>query len=389
VTRRAAIIVLDGLGIGPAPDSDAYGDAGSNTLGNLARAVGGLALPHLEALGLGSCAPLMGVAAVGRPGAAYGVAEPVSAGKDSTTGHWELCGLVLPEPFPTYPHGFPAEVIDEFSRRTGRGVLGNRPASGTKVLDELGAEHQRTGKWIVYTSADSVFQVAAHEETVPLAELYAACAAARELLQGEHGVSRVIARPFVGRPGAWERTPRRRDFSLPPPGPTLLDRLAEHHVPRVGVGKVDDLFAGRGISSIHTATNPEAYGLIEGALLAMRRGLLLANVIEFDQTWGHRNDVPGFHAGLLALDRALPGLLAQVREEDLVIFTADHGNDPTTPSTDHSREIVPLLVVGPRVRPVPLGRRRSFADVGQTVAEFLRVPPLPAGTSFLSEVWSD
>jgi phosphopentomutase len=317
------------------------------------------------------------------------VAEPVSAGKDSTTGHWELCGLVLPEPFPTYPHGFPAEVIDEFSRRTGRGVLGNRPASGTKVLDELGAEHQRTGKWIVYTSADSVFQVAAHEETVPLAELYAACAAARELLQGEHGVSRVIARPFVGRPGAWERTPHRRDFSLPPPGPTLLDRLAEHHVPRVGVGKVDDLFAGRGISSIHTATNPEAYGLIEGALLAMRRGLLLANVIEFDQTWGHRNDVPGFHAGLLALDRALPGLLAQVREEDLVIFTADHGNDPTTPSTDHSREIVPLLVVGPRVRPVPLGRRRSFADVGQTVAEFLRVPPLPAGTSFLSEVWSD
>jgi phosphopentomutase len=389
VTRRAAIIVLDGVGIGPAPDSDAYGDAGSNTLGNLARAVGGLALPHLEALGLGACAPLLGVAAVDRPGAAYGVAEPVSAGKDSTTGHWELCGLVVPEPFPTYPHGFPAEVIDEFSRRTGRGVLGNRPASGTKVLDEFGAEHQRTGKWIVYTSADSVFQVAAHEETVPLAELYAACAVARELLQGEHGVSRVIARPFVGRPGAWERTARRRDFSLPPPGPTLLDRLAEHHVPRVGVGKVDDLFAGRGISSIHTATNGEAYGLIEGALLAMRRGLLLANVIEFDQTWGHRNDVPGFHAGLLALDRALPGLLAGVREEDLVIFTADHGNDPTTPSTDHSREMVPLLVVGPRVRPVPLGRRRSFADVGQTVAQFLRVPPLPAGTSFLSEVWSD
>ena len=389
MSRRAAIIVLDGLGIGPAPDTDAYGDAGSNTLGNVAQAVGGLALPNLQALGLGGCAPLRGVEAAGRPGAAFGVAEPVSAGKDSITGHWELCGLILSKPFPTYPRGFPAGVIEEFSRRTGRGVLGNRPASGTAVLDEYGEAHRRTGKWIVYTSADSVFQVAAHEETVPLAELYAACAAAREMLQGEHGVSRVIARPFIGQPGAWQRTARRKDFSLPPPGPTLLDRLAEHHVPRVGVGKVDDLFAGRGISSIHTATNAEAYGLIDGALESMHRGLLLANVIEFDQTWGHRNDVAGFHAGLLALDRALPGLLARVREEDLVIFTADHGNDPTTPSTDHSREIVPLLVVGPHVRPVPLGRRGTFADVGQTVADFLGVPPLPAGASFLSEVWSD
>jgi len=389
VSRRAAIIVLDGLGIGPAQDTDAYGDAGSNTLGNVAQAVGGLTLPNLEALGLGGCAPLRGMAAAARPGAAFGVAEPVSAGKDSITGHWELCGLILSKPFPTYPHGFPPDVIGKFSRRTGRGVLGNRPASGTAVLDEYGEEHRRTGKWIVYTSADSVFQVAAHEDTVPLAELYAACAAAREMLQGEHGVSRVIARPFTGQSGAWQRTARRKDFSLPPPGPTLLDRLAEHHVPRVGVGKVDDLFAGRGISSIHTATNAEAYGLIEGALESMHRGLLLANVIEFDQTWGHRNDVSGFHAGLRALDRVLPGLLARVRDEDLVIFTADHGNDPTTPSTDHSREIVPLLVVGPHVRPVPLGRRGTFADIGQTVADFLGVPPLPAGASFLSEVWSD
>jgi phosphopentomutase len=389
VSRRAAILVLDGLGIGPAPDTDAYGDSGSNTLGNVARAVGGLALPQLEALGLGCCAPLHGVRAVGQPTAAYGTAEPISAGKDSITGHWELCGLVLQTPFPTYPNGFPADVIDEFSRRTGRGVLGNRPASGTQVLDQFGEEHRRTGKWIVYTSADSVFQVAAHEETVPLGELYAACAAARQLLQGQHGVSRVIARPFVGAPGAWQRTPQRKDFSLPPPGPTLLDRLAEHHVPRVGVGKVDDLFAGRGISSIHTATNGEAYGLIEGAFQSMRRGLLLANVIEFDQTWGHRNDVRGFHGGLLALDRTMPRLLAGVTQDDLVIFTADHGNDPTTPSTDHSREIVPVLVTGPRVRPVNLGRRRTFADIGQTVADFLGVPPLAAGTSFLPEVWSD
>jgi phosphopentomutase len=389
VSRRAAILVLDGLGIGPAPDTEAYGDAGSNTLGNVARAVGGLSLPNLEALGLGCCAPIQGVARVERPGAAYGIAEPVSPGKDSTTGHWELCGLVLPAPFPTYPRGFPAEVIEEFARRTGRGVLGNLPASGTRVLDDFGEEHRRTGKWIVYTSADSVFQVAAHEETVPLQELYAACAAAREMLQGEHGVSRVIARPFVGTPGAWRRTAERKDFSLPPPGTTLLDRLAEQHVPCVGVGKVDDLFAGRAISSIHTATNGEAYSLIEGALQSMRRGLLLANVIEFDQSWGHRNDVPGFHGGLRALDRVLPRLLAGVREEDLVIFTADHGNDPTTPSTDHSREVVPILAVGPRIRPAALGRRRSFADIGQTVADFLGVPPLAAGASFLSEVWSD
>jgi len=387
--RRAAIIVLDGLGIGPAHDTAAYGDTGSDTLGNVARAVGGLRLSNLAALGLGRCAALPGIPAVERPRAAYGICEPASAGKDSTTGHWEICGLLLEEPFPTYPSGFPAEVIADFVRRTGREVLGNKPASGTKVLDELGEEHQRTGKWIVYTSADSVFQVAAHEDTVPLTELYAACASAREMLQGRHGVARVIARPFAGVPGAWVRTPHRKDFSLPPPGPTLLDRLAERHIPRVGVGKVDDLFAGRGISSIHTATNAEAYGLIEGALLSMRRGLLLANVIEFDQTWGHRNDVRGFREGLEALDRCLPRLLAGVCEDDLVIFTADHGNDPTTPSTDHSREVVPLLVFGPHVRAVNLGRRPTFADIGQTVADFLGVPALPAGTSFLPEVWSD
>lgn len=389
MTRRAAIIVLDGVGIGPARDTDAYGDAGSNSLGNVAQRAGGLSLPNLAALGLGHCAPLAGVPAVTSPGAAHGTCEPVSAGKDSITGHWEICGLTLEQPFPTYPRGFPQSLVDEFARLTRRGVLGNTTASGTAILDRFGEEHQRTGKWIVYTSADSVFQVAAHESTVPLPELYRACEAARALLQGEHGVSRVIARPFTGSPGAWVRTAHRKDFSLPPPGPTLLDRLAERHIPRVGVGKVDDLFAGRGIASIHTATNADAYALIEGALLAMERGLLLANVIEFDQTWGHRNDVPGYLRGLDELDHAVPRLLAPVREEDLVIFTADHGNDPTTPSTDHSREVVPLLVTGPRVRPVGLGRRRTMADIGQTVAEFLDVAPLTTGTSFLSEVWID
>ncbi len=389
MTRRAAIIVLDGVGIGPARDTDAYGDAGSNSLGNVAQRAGGLSLPNLAALGLGHCAPLAGVPAVTSPGAAHGSCEPVSAGKDSITGHWEICGLTLEQPFPTYPRGFPQSLVDEFARLTRRGVLGNTTASGTAILDRFGEEHQRTGKWILYTSADSVFQVAAHESTVPLPELYRACEAARALLQGEHGVSRVIARPFTGSPCAWVRTAHRKDFSLAPPGPTLLDRLVERHIPRVGVGKVDDLFAGRGIASIHTATNADAYALIEGALLAMERGLLLANVIEFDQTWGHRNDVPGYLGGLDELDHAVPRLLAPVREEDLVIFTADHGNDPTTPSTDHSREVVPLLVTGPRVRPVGLGRRRTMADIGQTVAEFLDVAPLTTGTSFLSEVWID
>ena len=387
--RRAAIIVLDGLGIGEAPDSGAYGDEGSDTLGNVARAAGPLSLPNLAALGLGHCAPLPGIPPVDDPSGAAGICEPVSAGKDSTTGHWEICGVVLDRPFPTYPDGFPAEVIAAFAERTGRGVLGNVAGSGTAMLDRFGAEHVATGKLIVYTSADSVFQVAAHESIVPVNELYAVCAEARELLRGEHAVSRVIARPFTGEAGRWQRTARRKDFSVEPTGETLLDRLAAKHIPRVGVGKVDDLFAGRNISALHTGTNAEAYGMIEAALESMPSGLLFANVIEFDQTWGHRNDVAGFARGLGELDRAVPGMLARMRDEDLVIFTADHGNDPTTPSTDHSREVVPLLVAGPRVRPARLGRRRSFADIGQTVAEFLDVAPLAAGTSFLSEIWND
>ena len=387
--RRAAIIVLDGLGIGPAHDTAAYGDTGSNTLANVARVVGGLTLPELERLGLGRCATVDGLARVSNPTAAFGVCEPASPGKDSTTGHWEICGVVLDRPFPTYPQGFPSKLIEEFERATGRGVLGNLASSGTAILDRYGEEHCRGGRWIVYTSADSVFQVAAHESIVPLAELYQACEQARHLLRGEHAVSRVIARPFVGEPGAWVRTPHRRDFSLTPPGPTLLDRLAEAGIARAGVGKVDDLFAGRSISSVHTATNREAYDFIQEALETLTGGLLLANVIEFDQTWGHRNDVPGFYGGLRELDAAVPRLLGKVRDQDLIIFTADHRNDPTTASTDHSREVVPLLVLGPRIRPVNLGRRSTFADIGQTVAEFFHVPALASGTSFLSEVWRD
>lgn len=385
--RRAAIIVLDGLGIGPAHDTDVYGDAGSDTLGNVLQVGEPRTLGALERLGLGCCAPLRGIRQVPKPEAAFGTAQPQSAGKDSITGHWEICGLILKQPFPTYPQGFPEEVVAEFSRLTGRGVLGNKAASGTAIIDEFGAEHQRTGSWIVYTSADSVFQIAADEATVPLAELYAACGKAREMLQGEHGVSRVIARPFVGTPGQFRRTANRKDVSLEPPGRTLLDECEARGIPRVGVGKVDDLFAGRGITSTHTPTNADAYRLIEEALRTMDRGFLFVNVVEFDQTWGHRNDVPGFLGGLEELDRAIPGLQSGVREDDLVIFTADHGNDPTTPSTDHSRERVPILVYGPQIGAVPLGERHTFADMGQTVAEFLGTAPLSAGTSFLREVW--
>lgn len=388
MSRRAALIVLDGLGVGAAHDSSAWGDQGSATLGNVVRASKGMHLPNLVALGLGHCGDT-GLPRADHPRAAYGTAEPASMGKDSTTGHWELCGVVLDTPFPTWPNGFPEELLQRFSERTGRGILGNKAASGTAILDELGARHVETGDWIIYTSADSVFQLAAHESVVPIEELYAACRIAREMLVGEYAASRVIARPFVGSTGNWRRTAGRKDFSLAPVGPTLLDGLAANHMPVLGVGKVDDLFAGRGVRAIHTATNAEAYELILGGLNTMRRGFLFANVIEFDQSWGHRNDVPGFAGGLQELDRWIPRLCGAIREDDLIILTADHGNDPTTPSTDHSRERVPVVVLGGKVRPQSIGNRATFADLGQTIAEFLGVPPLAAGTSFLTEVWAE
>lgn len=383
--KRFFLIVLDGLGCGEAHDAAAYGDRGSNTLGNALRGAR-LSLPTLQRLGLGNILPLDGVPPAARPDAAWGLMQPASAGKDSTTGHWEICGVVLELPFRTYPTGFPAALLEEFSRRTGRGVAGNKAASGTAILDEYGAHHLATGDWIVYTSADSVFQVAAHEAKVPLAELYEACVTARRMLSGEDAVSRVIARPFAGEPGAFVRTGNRKDFSLEPVGRTLIDALAERGIPRLGIGKVDDLMAHRNLTATHTPTNPEAYRLIGEALDRVDSGLVFVNVIEFDQTWGHRNDVAGFRRGLVELDAELTRLLPKLRDGDLFALTADHGNDPTTPSTDHARENVPLLVAGPRVRPVALGHRRTFADLGQTVAEFFAVAPLVAGTSFLSEV---
>lgn len=386
--RRAIVIVLDGVGVGAAPDADRYGDAGSNTLGNLARAVGGLKLPNLERLGLGRVIPLAGVASDVAPQAAWGRMHPASAGKDSTTGHWEICGIQLSRPFPTYPDGFPTDLIEEFERRTGRGVLGNVAASGTAIIDRFGAEQVRTGKLIVYTSADSVFQVAAHERVVPIEELYRACEVARAMLVAPHDVSRVIARPFTGDGNRFTRTANRRDFAVAPPSETLLDALAAANIPRHGVGKVDDLFAGRSIAAEHVPDNAAGLVAIDRALRAAASGLLFANLVDFDQLWGHRNDTAGFHEGLRSFDDALPTLLSALREDDLLFLTADHGNDPTTPSTDHSREIVPLLVTGARVRPTDLGERATFADLGATVGEWLGVGFRGRGTSFLSELLS-
>lgn len=386
MAHRAIILVLDGCGIGPASDTIAYGDEGSDTLGNLSRAIGGLLLPNLERAGLGRIAPLQGVAEVELPTGAWGLMEPKSAGKDSTTGHWEIAGVHLAKAFPTYPHGFPAEVVAEFARRTGRPVIGNVVGSGTAILDTYGEEHQRTGAWILYTSADSVFQIAAHEQTIPLAELYAACDIARAMLVAPHDASRVIARPFVGTPGAWTRTANRRDVSIEPPAETLLDALAAAGIPRNGVGKVDDLFARRGLEGGHSKDNAEGVARILDWIRTGPDGLLFANLVDFDQQYGHRNDVPGFYQALRDFDAVLPDLTAALREDDLLFITADHGNDPTTPSTDHSRECVPVLALGARVRPAALGRRATFSDLGATVAEWLGVDFRGRGTSFLPAI---
>jgi len=387
MSKRAAIIVLDGVGIGAAPDADAYGDVGSDTLGHVIAANAPAALPNLAAAGLGNIKPLIGLDAVASPQGAYGMLSPASAGKDSTTGHWEIAGVSLARPFPTYPDGFPRAVIDEFAALTGRPVIGNVVGSGTDVMARFGEEQLRTGAWIVYTSADSVFQIAAHEGVIPLDELYRACEIARRMLVAPNDVSRVIARPYVGEPGAFQRTANRRDFSIQPTGETLLDALESAGIPRVGVGKVDDLFAGRGISSRHTGSNSQGIGLIQAWLSGAPGGLLFANLVDFDQLYGHRNDVPGFYAALREFDAALPSLRGALREDDLLFITADHGNDPTTSSTDHARENVPLLALGGRVRAgASIGARPTFADLGATVAEWLGIDFRGVGTSFLSAI---
>jgi phosphopentomutase len=375
---RACVIVLDAVGAGALPDADAYGDEGSDTLGNVARTVGGLDLPTLEALGLGNVEPLEGCPPQpGAPAIAGRLVER-SKGKDTTTGHWELMGVLTPQAMPTYPHGFPHDVIDPFMNRTGRGVLGNKPASGTEIIQELGEEHQQTGKWIVYTSGDSVFQIAAHEDTIPLEELYDASRTARGILTGKHAVGRVIARPFIGEPGNYERTPNRHDFSLEPRRPNYLSLVRDAGAVVHGVGKIHDIFAGLDIDESHpTRSNVEGINVTEKLLRELDAGLVFTNLVETDMLWGHRNDPVNFHRCLQDFDRRLPDLLDALRPGDLLILTSDHGCDPTTPSTDHSREHALLLAYVEGRNAAGAIHEGEFADVGATVNAWLggKAPP--------------
>jgi len=384
---RAILIILDGVGVGRAPDAEQYGDAGSDTLGNLARRQGGLALPTLASLGLGNLHDIAGVAPTTDPRASYGRLREQSAGKDSTTGHWELMGLITERPFPTYPDGFPAALMDEFSRRTGHRWLGNKAASGTAIIEELGDQHVQTGALIVYTSADSVFQIAAHEEVVPLDELYRACEVARQLLAPPHEVSRVIARPFIGTSGDYRRTANRHDFSVAPGDGLALHALRRRGVRVETIGKIYDLFAGAGIdATVKSHDNAEGMRLLAQRYPELADpGLLMVNLVDFDMLWGHRNDPDGMAAGLMRFDAWLAEFLPRLAPGDLLLITADHGNDPTTVSTDHSREEVPLLaMLGGQQRGADLGLRESFADLGATVREFFGLDPGPVGRSFLA-----
>jgi phosphopentomutase len=383
------VIVLDGVGIGALPDAAVYGDEGSDTLGNIVRRVP-LVLPVLRSLGLDRLVALGG-AAPGRPQGAYGRMTEISAGKDSVTGHWEMMGVVLDQPFPTFPSGFPVQLIAEFERRIGRGTLGNVAASGTEIIERLGPEHLREGKPIVYTSADSVFQIAAHEEVIPIGEQYRICEAAFDLVSRGAGVGRVIARPFVGTPGAFTRTANRHDYALDPAGDTLLDWLSRDGVTVVSIGKIADLFAGRGITrSVPTSSDTDGLERLSAAMMDTADGLIFINLVDCDAAYGHRNDIAGYAANLERIDADLGRLLPSLGEADLLVVTADHGNDPSTPSTDHSREYVPILLVGPRVRSgTDLGTRATFADLGQTIADNFCVGPLAHGTTFLGDIVVD
>jgi phosphopentomutase len=384
--RRFVILVADSAGCGAMPDAREYGDEGSDTIGNTSRAVGGLALPNLGQLGLGHLTAIAGVPPDAAPRGFFGKMQERSHGKDTITGHWEMMGIVLSEGLRLFPQGFPPEIVEPWLAATGApGVLGNVAASGTVIIEQLGEEHQRTGKPIVYTSADSVFQVACHEETVPLPTLYAWCREARRLLDSWR-VARVIARPFVGRPGAYVRTYHRKDFSIATPERTVLERLVDAGVPVVGVGKIPDIFDRKGITEeVHTEGNADGLARTERLLETVDRGLVFVNLVDFDMLYGHRNDAPGYGRALEELDRAMPRLVQRLRPGDVLALTADHGCDPTTPSTDHSREYVPLLVHAPGRGGGPLGTRGSFADLGAALSEFFGVPPV-SGRSFLPQL---
>ena len=385
---RAILVVLDGVGAGANPDASIYGDAGASSLEHCAQSIGGLELPNLGQLGLGNITPILGTPPRTDLAGSYGRMASAAAGKDSTTGHWEITGVVLQKPLPTYPHGFPASLVAQFEQAIGRKVIGNKAASGTEIIKELGEEHMRTGSPILYTSADSVFQLAAHQEIIPLAELYHICEIARGMLTGDHAVGRVIARPFVGRAGAFQRTEHRRDFSLAPTGTTLLDRLQTVGKDVIAIGKIEDLFAGRGVTQRdHTETNQDGMAATLDWLQRDFSGLLFVNLVEFDMLWGHRRDSHGYAQALQNVDNWVPQVQQLMRPGDALFFTADHGVDPTYRGTDHTRECVPLLAYGPHVLSGKnLGLRKTFADLGQTLAEAFGVTSLAAGTSFASEL---
>jgi phosphopentomutase len=383
---RAIVIVLDGVGCGALPDADRYGDTDSNSLAHTAASFPGFKLPNMARMGLGNILSIEGVPPVERPTACFGMMAERSPGKDSATGHWEMMGVVLSEPLPLFPNGFDSVLIERFERAVGRKVIGNKTASGTKIIEELGPRQMETGELIVYTSADSVFQIAAHEEVIPLDELYRICETARALLMGPYRIGRVIARPYMGEPGAFVRTAGRKDYSVEPPSATLLDRIRDCGMEVRGVGKIDDLFGGRGFSQCrHMVSNTEGIEAIAEEICLRFDGFLFANLVDFDMKYGHRNNVDGYARALMEFDDALPTFLGMLADDELFIITSDHGNDPTTPSTDHAREYVPLLARGRRAG-IDLGVRQTFADVGETVAEFLGMPPLGAGTSFLKTV---
>ena len=386
---RVIILVMDSAGVGELPDAARYGDEGANTLLHVAEHAGGFDLPHLQALGLGNIIALPGMPPAQPPAGAFGKCAELSAGKDTSTGHWEMAGLQIDKPFPVYENGFPEEIMAPFRERTGREVLGNKPASGTVILDELGEEHMGTGALIVYTSADSVFQIAAHEEVVPVAELYRYCEIAREILD-PYNVGRVIARPFVGPgKGAFKRTYNRRDYSIPPPEPTVLDRAAEAGVPVVGIGKIHDIYVGRGITEkVKSKGNVDGMRQTMAVCERLPRGIVFNNLVDFDALYGHRRNPGGYYQCMQEFDALLGEFRAQLRpERDLCIITADHGNDPTMPGTDHTREYVPLLAFGPKsARGVDLGVRQSFADIGATLAEIFDLPRPPRGQGFLADI---
>ncbi|GAC1400649.1 MAG: phosphopentomutase [Ktedonobacteraceae bacterium] len=386
--RRAILVVLDGVGAGANPDAATYGDEGASSLEHCAQAIGGLSLPHLGSIGLGNITPILGTPPRADVSGSYGRMASAAAGKDSTTGHWEMTGVVLQKPLPTYPHGFPAELVAQFEQAIGRKVIGNIVASGTEIIQALGEEHMGTGSPILYTSADSVFQLAAHQEIIPLETLYAMCGTARGMLTGEHAVGRVIARPFIGTPGAFKRTEHRRDFSLAPLGTTLLDLLKKAGKDVIGIGKIEDLFAGRGLTQAdHTETNRNGMAATLHWLERNFEGLLFVNLVEFDMLWGHRRDSQGYAQALRDVDSWFAQVQQAMRPDDIIFFTADHGVDPTYRGTDHTRECVPLLAYGQHLHVgVNLGTRSTFADLGQTLAQVFGVEPLQAGTSFARDV---